>query len=69
MVKRYLNSVKEETKNSVKKFRSDNGTEFINSEMSELLRAHGIKHELSAPYTAEQNGMAERENRTLIEMA
>jgi transposase InsO family protein len=29
----------------------------------------GIKHELSTPYTSEQNGIVERKNRTLIEAA
>ena len=44
---------------------SDNGTEFKNTGLDEL----GISHELSAPYTPRQNGIVERKNRTLIEMA
>lgn len=68
-IEQYLKDVKRVTQNSVRTFRSDNGTEFFNSRMIELFRAHDIKHELSAPYTPEQNGMAERENRSLIEMA
>ena len=49
----------------IKHIRSDNGTEFKNTGLDEL----GITHELSAPYTPQQNGIMERKNRTLIEMA
>jgi len=69
MVEKYLQTVKEETGKAVKRFRSDNGTEFVNYSMNKLFQSHQIKHELAAPYTPEQNGMAERENRTMIEMA
>lgn len=53
----------------VKFFQSDNGTEFRNVEFDKFLRQHGISRRLSAPYTPQQNGVAERKNRTLIEMA
>src|SRR3954467_13400215 len=49
--------------------RSDNGTEFKNYTMDEFLSDEGIKHQYSAAYTPQQNGVAERNNRTLIEMA
>ena len=49
--------------------RSDNGTEFKNYTMDEFLSDEGIKHQYSATYTPQQNGVAERKNRTLIEMA
>ena len=48
---------------------SDNGTEFKNYTMDELLSDEGIKHQYSAAYTPQQNGVVERKNRTLIEMA
>jgi transposase InsO family protein len=53
----------------VKKIRSDNGTEFKNTQVEDFLDEVGIKHEFLAPYTPQQNGVAERKNRTLIEMA
>ena len=53
----------------IKAIRSDNGTEFKNYTMNEFLSDEGIKHQYAAPYTPEQNGVAERKNRTLIEMA
>jgi transposase InsO family protein len=37
--------------------------------VEEYLEEEGIKHEFSAPYTPQQNGLVERKNRTLIDMA
>jgi hypothetical protein len=51
------------------KIMSDNGSEFKNLQVEEFLEEEGIKHELSAPYTPQQNGVVERKNRTLIDMA
>ena len=53
----------------IKHIRSDNGTEFKNSGLDDYLDELGITHELSAPYTPQQNGVVERKNRTLAEMA
>ena len=49
--------------------KSDNGTEFKNTGLDEYLDILGITHELSSPYTHQQNGVVERKNRTLVEMA
>ena len=53
----------------IKKIRSDNGTEFKNTLVEEFLDDEGIKHEFSTPYTPQQNGVVERKNRTLLDMA
>ncbi|KAK1615929.1 hypothetical protein QYE76_021446 [Lolium multiflorum] len=53
----------------IKAIRTDNGTEFKNYTMREFVDDEGIKHEFSAPYTPQQNGVVERKNRTIIEMA
>jgi hypothetical protein len=53
----------------VKKVRSDNGSEFKNLQVEEYLVEEGVKHEFSAPYTPQQNGVVERKNKTLIDMA
>jgi transposase InsO family protein len=58
-----------QTGNKIKTIRSDNGTEFVNASYSNLLAKHGIHHETSVPYTPEQNGVAERLNLTLWDMA
>jgi transposase InsO family protein len=53
----------------LKKVRSDNGSEFKNTNVEEFCDEKGIKHEFSTTYATEQNGVIERKNRTLIEMA
>nr|GEV17657.1 putative ribonuclease H-like domain-containing protein [Tanacetum cinerariifolium] len=53
----------------VKVIRSDNGTEFKNSGLNQFCGLQGIKREFSVPKTPQQNGIAERKNRTLIEAA
>ena len=53
----------------IKKVRSDNGTEFKNANVDTFLDEEGISHEFLATYTPQQNGVVERKNRTLIEMA
>ena len=53
----------------MKKVRSDNGSEFRNTRVAELCDEKRIKHEFSTKYTPEQNGLVERKNRTLIDMA
>jgi hypothetical protein len=53
----------------IKRVRSDNGTEFKNTNIEEYLDEEGIGHELSVPYTPQKNGIVERKNRTLIEAA
>jgi transposase InsO family protein len=52
----------------VKKIRSNNGSEFKNLQVEEYLEEEGIKHEFSASYTPQQNGVVERKNRMLIDM-
>lgn len=50
----------------VKSIRTDGGGEY-RKQMAELCKEHGIDHEETAPYTPEQNGVAERANRTICE--
>ncbi|GBP12335.1 Retrovirus-related Pol polyprotein from transposon TNT 1-94 [Eumeta japonica] len=54
---------------TIKTILSDNGGEFINENVKKILKANGINHRVTAPYTPQQNGNAERENRTIVEMA
>ncbi|GJU70854.1 retrovirus-related pol polyprotein from transposon TNT 1-94 [Tanacetum coccineum] len=53
----------------VKQIRTDNGTEFRNHKLESFCDEKGISQNFSSPYTPEQNGVAERKNRTLIEAA
>ena len=49
--------------------RSDNGGEYVSQEFEAYLRSKGIRHELTVPYSPQQNGVAERMNCTLMESA
>ncbi|KAF8774799.1 Copia protein like [Argiope bruennichi] len=53
----------------VKSFRCDGGGEFDCGEVQKILAEKGIALTLSVPYTPEQNGAAERENQTIVELA
>jgi transposase InsO family protein len=68
-LKRFLRWAQNEFGLRIKKIRSDNGTEFKNSQIEGFIEEEGIKHELSSPYTPQQNGVVERKNRTLLDMA
>ena len=53
---------------TVKRLRSDNGSEFISKEFEAHLVSHGICHEKSAPHSPHQNGTAEKSWRSLFEI-
>ena len=50
----------------IKTLRSDNGGEYTSKEFEDYLTKNGIRHERTVPKTPEQNGVAERMNRTLV---
>jgi transposase InsO family protein len=54
---------------NIQELLSDNGGEFDCQEVKRILSENGISQRLTAPYTPEQNGGSERENRTIVEMA
>ncbi|GJW62804.1 retrovirus-related pol polyprotein from transposon TNT 1-94 [Tanacetum coccineum] len=66
---RPLRMVENQNDVKVKKIRTDNGTKFKNYELESFCDEKGIYQNFSSPYTYEQNGVAERKNRTLIEAA
>ena len=53
----------------IKILRTDNGTEYMNRTFDAYLESNGIVHQTSCPYTSAQNGVAERKNRHLLEVA
>ena len=65
----FLKKIEKHCPKGVKTFRSDNGLEFVNSEMTNLLENYGIQHQRTVAYCPEQNGKAERQNRTVVEAA
>ncbi|CAK1597413.1 unnamed protein product [Parnassius mnemosyne] len=67
--KNYKAEVENFTGKKIKCLQSDNGCEYVNNEFNNFLKTNGITRRLSVPHTPQQNGVAERKNRTLIEMA
>jgi hypothetical protein len=47
----------------------DRGTEFVNEDLCTWCHLQGIRFQMTAPYSPSQNGVAERMNRTLVELA
>jgi hypothetical protein len=54
---------------AIRAIRSDNGSEFRNSRFETFCHDLGLEHQFLSPYTPPQNGVVERKNRTLCEMA
>ncbi|GJT05212.1 putative ribonuclease H-like domain-containing protein [Tanacetum coccineum] len=69
ILKTFITEIENQLDHKVKVIRSDNGTEFKNSIMNQFCEIKGIKREFSVARTPQQNGVAERKNRTLIEAA
>lgn len=67
--KEYKNLVENQLNLKIKTFQSDNAREYISGEFNKFLKNQGIQRRFTAPYTPQQNGVAERKNRTLVEMA
>ncbi|GJT01445.1 putative ribonuclease H-like domain-containing protein [Tanacetum coccineum] len=67
ILKDFIRQIENQLNQKVKTIRSDNGTEFKNKEVIEFCGIKGIKREYSNARTPQQNGVAERKNRTLIE--
>lgn len=61
--------MKTQHKKVPKCIRSDRGREYVNSDLINYLKSQGTKIQYTAPYSPQQNGVAERKNRYLIEMA
>ncbi|XP_021815963.1 uncharacterized protein LOC110758410 [Prunus avium] len=53
----------------VKVFRTDNGGEYVNHTLNQFFRDHGIIHQTTTPFTHQQNGVSERKNHQLLEVA
>ena len=67
--KRYAKQVQNEKSLKITSIRSDHGGEFQNSLFEEFCEENGIFHNFSAPRTPQQNGVVERKNRSLVELA
>nr|GEV94739.1 retrovirus-related Pol polyprotein from transposon TNT 1-94 [Tanacetum cinerariifolium] len=67
ILKTFITSIENQLNHRVKVIRCENRTEFKNSEMNQFCQMKGIKKEFSVARTPQQNGVAERKNKTLIE--
>ena len=65
----FVRNIENQNDVKVKQIRTDNGTEFKNQDLECFCDEKGISQNFTSPYTPEQNGVAERRNRTLIEAA
>ncbi|MCO5550786.1 hypothetical protein L7F22_004277 [Adiantum nelumboides] len=61
--------VENETGCKVQTLRTDRGGEYMSGAFKDFLGKKGIKHQCTMPYTPQQNGVAEKKNRSLMEMA
>ena len=64
----FKNYVEKESGLSIKCLRTDRGGEFTSNEFNDYCQQHGIKRRLATAYTPQQNGVAERKNRTVMNM-
>ncbi|GJX39695.1 retrovirus-related pol polyprotein from transposon TNT 1-94 [Tanacetum coccineum] len=65
----FIRMVENQNDVKVKQIKTDNGNKFRNHELESFCDEKRISQNFSSPYTPEQNGVAERKNRTLIEAA
>lgn len=60
--------VENEPGRRIKCLRTDRGGEYLSSDFKDFCNEHGIRRQLTNPYTPQQNGVAERRNRTIMNM-
>eukprot|EP00253_Pinus_taeda_P014701 PITA_14701 len=68
-LKEFKALVENQTEKKIKVLRIDNGGEFCSKEFEEFCKKCGIARQKNNPYTPQQNGVAERTNKTLMERA
>ncbi|GKA99418.1 retrovirus-related pol polyprotein from transposon TNT 1-94 [Tanacetum coccineum] len=66
---KFLRQIQVGLNKTVRYIRTDNGTEFVNQVMTEFYEGVSISYQKSIPKTPQQNGVVERQNRTLVEAA
>ncbi|KAI3515632.1 hypothetical protein L1887_14533 [Cichorium endivia] len=69
LVTRFIKLIENQTNQKLKAIPCDNGTEFKNAVLDKFCGDKGVQRQYSAARTPQQNGVAERQNRTLIDAA
>ena len=67
--RKFKAQAEKESGHCIKALCSDRGGEYLSNEFKAYCDDHGIQRQLTAPYTPEQNGVLERKNRTITQMA
>lgn len=67
IIKKYVNNCETQFGQVPKIFRSDRGGEYSSHKLKNFFKKQGIQQQLTAPYSPQQNGIAERKNRYLVE--
>ena len=65
---KFKKNVENQSGSSIQAIRSDNGKEYTSAEFNRYCEDAGIEHQLTTPYTPEQNRVSERRNRYVMEM-
>ena len=65
----FFNEIENQFGKSIQIFRSDNAKEYFSHDLSSFLSSKDILHQSTCPHTPQQNGIAERKNRHLLEIA
>ena len=69
LFRQFKNLVEKQSGYYIKVLRTDRGGEYISREFFNFCKDHGIHKQFTTRYTPQQNGVAERKNRTIMEMA
>ncbi|GJZ47783.1 putative ribonuclease H-like domain-containing protein [Tanacetum coccineum] len=69
VVIKFLKQIQVDLNKTIRYIRTDNGTEFVNKDLTAYYERVGIFHQKIVPRTPQQNGVVERRNRTLVEAA
>ncbi|GJS36405.1 retrovirus-related pol polyprotein from transposon TNT 1-94 [Tanacetum coccineum] len=69
VVIKFLKQIQVGLNKTFRNIRTDNGTEFVNNDLTDYYECVGIFHQKTVLRTPQQNGVVERQNRTLIEAA
>jgi len=65
---RYINLVENKLSTKIKALRTDRGREYLSEQFKKICEEKGIARQLTISYTPQQNGVAERKNKTLFDM-
>ncbi|KAH9684673.1 DNA (cytosine-5)-methyltransferase 1B [Citrus sinensis] len=65
--KEWITLIENQTEKKIKRLRTDNGMEYCSKEFEDFYKSKGIARHRAVTYTPQQNGLAERMNRTIIE--